>query len=53
MAAPSTGAAVRSVVTGEEAPFSTTEFELDRFEDRSPDFEWEYIVESPAEIPSP
>jgi glycine/D-amino acid oxidase-like deaminating enzyme len=40
MLSPVTGRAVRSLVTGEPAPFPTEGFGLDRFEDRSADFEY-------------
>jgi sarcosine oxidase subunit beta len=40
MLSPVTGRAVRSLVTGVEAPFPMAPFELGRFEDRSPDFEY-------------
>lgn len=44
------GAAVRSVVTGEPAPFDLEPFALDRFDSYSTDFTSDYIVESPSEI---
>ncbi len=40
MLSPVTGRTVRSLVTGEEPPFSTSEFGLDRFADRSAEFEY-------------
>lgn len=40
MLSPVTGRAVRSLVTGEPAPFPMAGFRLDRFEDRSADFEY-------------
>ena len=40
MLSPVVGRAVRSLVTGEVAPFPTTQFELSRFEDRSATFEY-------------
>lgn len=40
MLSPVTGRTVRSLVTGEPTPFPTTPFELDRFDDRSADFEY-------------
>ncbi|WP_338729602.1 FAD-dependent oxidoreductase [Haladaptatus sp. DJG-WS-42] len=40
MLSPVTGRAVRCLVTGEDAPFPMEPFELARFEDRSPDFEY-------------
>lgn len=39
MASPMAGGAVRSYVTGEPEPFSTDPFRLDRFDERSADFE--------------
>jgi glycine/D-amino acid oxidase-like deaminating enzyme len=50
MASPVTGAAVRSLVTGGDAPFSMDEFALDRFDDYSDDFGSTYIRE-PSEVP--
>jgi glycine/D-amino acid oxidase-like deaminating enzyme len=50
MGSPATGAAVRAVVTGEGAPFSMSEFSLERFDDRSRSFGSTYIEESPAAI---
>lgn len=38
MLSPATGATIRELVTGTDAPFSTDPFALDRFEDRSSDF---------------
>lgn len=40
MLSPVTGRAVRSLVTGEPVPFPMAGFRLDRFEDRSADFEY-------------
>jgi len=40
MLSPVVGRAVRSLVTGEEVPFPTDPLGLDRFEDRSTDFEY-------------
>lgn len=40
MLSPVTGHAVRSLVTGEEPPFPMAQFRLDRFDDRSADFEY-------------
>ena len=40
MLSPVVGRTVRSLVTGEEAPFPTDPLRLDRFEDRSADFEY-------------
>jgi len=40
MLSPVVGRTVRSLVTGEEAPFPTAPLRLDRFEDRSADFEY-------------
>lgn len=40
MLSPTTGAAVRARVTGEPAPFDLSPFALDRFADRSADFEY-------------
>ena len=53
MAAPVTGAAVRSLVTGEEPPFALEPFALDRFESQSTDFGSEYIVEQGESLSSP
>lgn len=39
MEAPTGGAAVRSLVTGEDTPFRMSAFELERFDDRSADFD--------------
>lgn len=41
MLSPVIGRAVRSLVADEPAPFPTGGFRLDRFDDRSPDFEYE------------
>jgi glycine/D-amino acid oxidase-like deaminating enzyme len=43
MAAGSIGAAVRSLVTGEDAPFPLEPFALDRFDTRGTDFEFETL----------
>lgn len=43
MAAGSIGAAVRALVTGEEAPFPLEPFALDRFDTRGTDFEFETL----------
>jgi len=40
MLSPVTGRAVRSLVTGERPPFPVEPFRLDRFDDRSADFEY-------------
>ncbi|PSQ12051.1 FAD-binding oxidoreductase [Halobacteriales archaeon QS_5_70_15] len=40
MLSPVVGRAVRSLLTGDEAPFPTEPLRLDRFEDRSTDFEY-------------
>lgn len=40
MTAPVTGAAVQSLVVGEKPPFPLDPFGIDRFESRSPDFEF-------------
>ncbi|WP_458210067.1 NAD(P)/FAD-dependent oxidoreductase [Haladaptatus sp. NG-SE-30] len=40
MLSPVTGRAVRSLVTGEEPPFPMEAFRLDRFDDRSAEFEY-------------
>ena len=40
MLSPVTGRAVRSLLTGEDPPFSVAELRLDRFEDRTPEFEY-------------
>lgn len=40
MLSPVVGRTVRSLVTGEEAPFPTAPLRLDRFDDRSADFEY-------------
>lgn len=41
MLSPVTGRAVRSLITGEESPFALAEFRLDRFDDRTSDFEYQ------------
>ena len=43
MTAPVAATAVRSLLTGEEAPFPVSPFALDRFDSRSPDFEFTSI----------
>jgi hypothetical protein len=45
MAADSIGTAVRSLLTGEEAPFPLAPFRLDRFETRSPEFPFRSLFE--------
>ncbi len=40
MTAPVAATLVRALITGEDAPFPTSPFELDRFDDRSRDFEF-------------
>lgn len=47
MLAPVAGATVRSLVTGEEPPFPTDLYRLDRFEDRGTDFGSDYIADPP------
>ena len=49
MGSPVTGAAVRSLVTGEDAPFPMEKYALDRF-DGSVEWETDFIKESPAAI---
>lgn len=44
MCSPFVATAVRSLVTGETAPFSVEPYRLDRFEDRSTDFECYYVT---------
>ena len=44
MCSPFVATAVRSLVTGETAPFPVDPFALDRFEDRSTDFECYYVT---------
>ena len=41
MLSPITGRAVRSLVTGEEPPFPMAQFRLNRFDDRSADFDYQ------------
>ena len=43
MSAPVAATVVRTLVTGSECPFSANEFALDRFESRSPTFEFQSI----------
>lgn len=43
MTSPVAARAVRSLVTGEDAPFPLTPFAVNRFESRSPDFEFESV----------
>jgi sarcosine oxidase subunit beta len=50
MGSPVTGAAVRSLVTGEEAPFPMSKYALDRFDDQPWDDAAGFINESPAQI---
>ena len=45
MAADSIGTAVRSLLTGEDAPFPLAPFRLDRFETRSPEFPFRSLFE--------
>lgn len=40
MVSPATGATVRSLITGDAVPFSLAPFSLDRFSDRSADFDY-------------
>jgi glycine/D-amino acid oxidase-like deaminating enzyme len=44
MCSPFVATAVRTLVTGEEAPFPVEPHALDRFEDRSADFDCEYVT---------
>ena len=50
MGSPVTGAAVRSLVTGEDAPFPMSKYALDRFDDGPQDWDWTFINESPDDI---
>jgi len=50
MASPVVGRAVRSLVTGESAPFGFDPLRLDRFADRGTDFTVQHAVEDPAEL---
>ena len=50
MGSPVTGAAVRSLVTGEDAPFPMDNYTLDRFDDWPHGWDWTFINESPADI---
>lgn len=50
MGSPVTGAAVRSLVTGEDAPFSLSEYALERFGEGSHDWSTPFINDSPDEI---
>ena len=50
MGSPVTGAAVRSLVTGEDAPFPMSKYALDRFDEQSRGFEATFINESPDRI---
>jgi glycine/D-amino acid oxidase-like deaminating enzyme len=50
MGSPVTGAAVRSLVTGEDAPFPMSNYALDRFDDGPHDWNWTFINESPDDI---
>ena len=50
MGSPVTGAAVRSLVTGEAAPFPMSKYALDRFDDQPWDGAAGFINESPAQI---
>ncbi len=51
MASPVVGRAVRSVVTGEPAPFPLERLGLDRFDELGTDFTLPYVVEDPADLP--
>ena len=53
MASPVAGRAVRALVAADPAPFPMGPLALSRFADRSVNFESEYIVETPAAIPTP
>ena len=44
MCSPFVSTAVRSLVTGEDAPFAVEPHGLDRFEDRSADFDCDYVT---------
>lgn len=50
MGSPVTGAAVRSLVTGEDAPFPMSKYRLDRFDDGPHDWSATFINESPDDI---
>jgi glycine/D-amino acid oxidase-like deaminating enzyme len=50
MGSPVTGAAVRSLVTGEDAPFPMSEYALDRFDEGDHDWSRTFVNESPDEI---
>ncbi|WP_411966121.1 NAD(P)/FAD-dependent oxidoreductase [Haloferax sp. YSMS24] len=50
MGSPVTGAAVRALVTGEDAPFPMSKYTLDRFDDGPQDWTWTFINESPDDI---
>ncbi|WP_458188828.1 NAD(P)/FAD-dependent oxidoreductase [Haladaptatus sp. NG-WS-4] len=50
MGSPVTGAAVRSLVTGEDAPFPMSKYALDRFDDDPLDWSATFINESPDDI---
>jgi sarcosine oxidase subunit beta len=50
MGSPVTGAAVRALVTGEDAPFPLSKYALDRFDDGPYDWSWTFINESPDDI---
>ncbi|WP_416841403.1 NAD(P)/FAD-dependent oxidoreductase [Haloferax sp. DFSO52] len=50
MGSPVTGAAVRSLVTGEDAPFPMSKYTLDRFDDGPQDWTVTFINESPDDI---
>lgn len=50
MGAPVTGAAVRSLVTGEDAPFPMSKYALDRFDDGPQDWSEALFNEIPDEI---
>jgi glycine/D-amino acid oxidase-like deaminating enzyme len=52
MGSPVTGAAVRALVTGEDAPFPMENYALDRFEDWPHDWDWTFINESSDDIGS-
>lgn len=49
MAADSIGTAVRSLLTGEAAPFAIAPFRLDRFHTRSPDFSFKSLFQKSIE----
>lgn len=50
MGSPVTGAAVRSLVTGESAPFPMDNYTLERFEDWPHGWDWTFVNESPDDI---